>query len=54
MDDDRIYNLLNYIACLSEKVEGVPETPERLKEINKAVHEVAHEFNKMKKHGGRK
>lgn len=49
MYDDRIYNLLNYIACLSEDAEGVPETPERLKEINKAAHEVAHEFNKIKK-----
>ena len=45
MDDpgrhDKVMNLLNYAACLSEP--GVaPETPERMKEINRCVHEAAH------------
>lgn len=41
---DRIINLLNYAALLSEQ--GAPETPERMSEINKAVMEAAHEVRK--------
>lgn len=47
-DRARIYDLLAYVACLSEPAEGVPETPNRLAEINKAVHELAHEVGKIK------
>ena len=42
----KIFDLLAYIACLSESVEGVPETVERLKEINNATHELAHVIGK--------
>lgn len=48
MERARIYDLLVYIACLSEPVDGVPETVDRLTEINKSVHELAHEIKKIK------
>lgn len=40
---DRIMDLLQYAACLSEPV--ATETPERLREINRCVMEVAHILN---------
>lgn len=43
---DRIMNLLNYLACLSEPEPGVPATQERLNEINKCIRELAHEIQK--------
>lgn len=47
-DRARIYDLLTYIRCLSEPVEGVPETVDRLTEINKATKELAHEIGKLR------
>lgn len=43
----KVYDLLAYIACLSEHDEFVPVTADRLREINKATHELAHEMGKI-------
>lgn len=48
VDRHKIDNLINYIACLSEPTAKIPETMDRLTEINKAVHELAHEIGKTK------
>lgn len=48
MDRHKIFDLLNYLACLSEDDPAVPWTKERIKEINKVAHEIAHEIRKVK------
>ena len=49
MNNHEIINLLTALAMLSEPVEGIPVTMERLKTINKLVHELAHELKKIDK-----
>ncbi len=46
MNMHRIMDLLNYLACLTEENASVPWTKDRIKEIHKVVHELAHEIKK--------